>query len=143
MSANDRQVAGRHYEAKIQHWDFATENGLGYLEGNATKYVARWRRKNGVQDLQKALHYVEKLYEQASFGIVKAPGPWWRRLLGIRPRLTISVEAFGESNKLSGSDIEVIWLLSTWRSFDDLDRARHLILRQIRIQGQVHAVPAV
>ena len=64
MAANDRQVGGDHYQSPIQHWDLITENlGPVYLIGCATKYVARNRFKNGKQDLEKALHFVEKLLE--------------------------------------------------------------------------------
>ena len=34
-----------------------------YLEGNILKYLARYRHKNGIQDLQKALWYLNKLIE--------------------------------------------------------------------------------
>lgn len=60
---NTRQVGGDHYAqgGKLQHWDLIEEYGIGYLEGCATKYIARHRLKNGVEDLRKADHYVEKL----------------------------------------------------------------------------------
>lgn len=64
MSANDTQVAGGHYANKaIQPWDYITSNNLGYLEGNVVKYVSRWKEKNGLEDLLKAKHYLEKLIE--------------------------------------------------------------------------------
>lgn len=64
MTANDKQVGGQHYKGStFQHWDLIDQHGIGYLEGCATKYVSRWRKKNGEEDLQKALHYVEKLME--------------------------------------------------------------------------------
>lgn len=64
MSANDKQVGGQHYSAKaVQPWDYITSNNLGYLEGNVVKYVSRWKQKNGVEDLLKAKHYLEKLIE--------------------------------------------------------------------------------
>lgn len=67
MSANDRQVGGDHYrllgEGAAQPWDIIVGYGLGYLDGNAVKYLLRWRHKGGIQDLQKALHYVEKTIE--------------------------------------------------------------------------------
>lgn len=34
--------------------------------GNALKYLWRWKKKNGVQDLQKAKWYIEKLIEVQS-----------------------------------------------------------------------------
>ena len=64
MNANDKQVGGQHYSAKaVQPWDYITSNNLGYLEGNVVKYVSRWKEKNGVEDLLKAKHYLEKLIE--------------------------------------------------------------------------------
>lgn len=65
MSANDKQVGGSHYRAEYQHWDWVTEHGITYLAGCATKYLLRWRKKNGVQDLEKARHYVEKMIDIA------------------------------------------------------------------------------
>lgn len=63
-TVNDTQVGGLHYRSSYQHWDFARlclDNR--YYEGCVTKYVARWRKKNGVQDLEKALHYLDKITE--------------------------------------------------------------------------------
>ena len=64
-TANDTQVAGDHYRTPIQHWDYVIANDLGYFEGQITKYVTRWRKKNGVQDLHKARHFLQKLIEVA------------------------------------------------------------------------------
>lgn len=64
MSANDTQVGGNHYKQKIQVWDFIHQNNIGYLEGNIIKYVMRYKEKNGLQDLHKAKHYLEKLIEE-------------------------------------------------------------------------------
>lgn len=64
MSANDKQHGGTHYKSQVvQVWDFITANNIPYLEGNAIKYLSRWRDKGGIEDLRKALHYVEKLIE--------------------------------------------------------------------------------
>lgn len=63
-SADDKQVGGSHYKNKpIEVWDFVHQNGLGYLAGNAVKYLSRYKEKNGVEDLRKAIHYIEKLIE--------------------------------------------------------------------------------
>lgn len=62
--ADNRYVAqegGDHYQAEYQHWDWVTDIGMGYLPGNATKYVARWRKKNGLADLKKAMTYIDKM----------------------------------------------------------------------------------
>ena len=62
--ANSKQVAGSHYSDKsIQPWDFIYANNLGYFEGNCVKYVSRWKDKGGIDDLKKAIHYLEKLIE--------------------------------------------------------------------------------
>lgn len=66
--ANEKQVGGAHYQSGYQHWDWCIDLGLGYLEAAATKYVTRWRDKNGVQDLEKARHYVEKISEAFADG---------------------------------------------------------------------------
>lgn len=63
MSANDHQVGGEHYAGDIQPWDAVIAWGLGFLDGNVVRYVARWRKKNGVEDLKKARHYLDKLIE--------------------------------------------------------------------------------
>lgn len=61
--ANDMQVGGTHYKTKYEHWDFVLDTGMGYFDGQATKYVTRWRNKEGVKDLKKALHFVNKMLE--------------------------------------------------------------------------------
>jgi hypothetical protein len=63
MSANDRQINGTHYQGSVQTWDYILAHDLGFLEGNVIKYVTRFRKKNGIQDLEKARHYLDKLIE--------------------------------------------------------------------------------
>ena len=64
MSANEQQVGGDHYKRQaIQPWDIIVANGLDFFEGNALKYLLRWRHKGGVEDLRKARHYIDKLIE--------------------------------------------------------------------------------
>lgn len=63
MPANDHQVGGDHYKIGYEHWDWLIDCGLGYFEGQATKYIARWHKKGGLEDLRKALHYIQKLRE--------------------------------------------------------------------------------
>lgn len=64
MAANDTQVGGTHYKQHtIQPWDAILDWGLGFLDGNVVKYIARWRHKDGLKDLYKARHYLDKLIE--------------------------------------------------------------------------------
>jgi hypothetical protein len=63
-SALTKQVGGSHYRDKgIQPIIYIHANDLGFCEGNVVKYVTRWRDKNGVADLRKAIHYLELLIE--------------------------------------------------------------------------------
>ena len=64
MTALSKQVAGNHYkDLPIQPVEYIHANALGYFEGNVVKYVSRWRKKNGIADLEKAKHYIELLIE--------------------------------------------------------------------------------
>lgn len=64
-SANDIQHGGNHYKQfkGLEPWDVITYWGLGYLDGTALKYIARWKHKNGVEDLKKAIHFLQKTIE--------------------------------------------------------------------------------
>lgn len=78
MSANDVQHGGTHYKKhKIQVWDFILANNIGYMEGSAIKYLCRWQDKGGVQDLKKAVHFIERLIEeQEQQEKTSMPGEW-------------------------------------------------------------------
>jgi hypothetical protein len=62
-NANDHQVGGDHYAASHQHWDWVAANGLDYFQGQITKYVYRCWKKNGLEDLLKARHFLDKYIE--------------------------------------------------------------------------------
>ena len=59
----------KHYSGKVECIDciesaVAELNGFeGFLAGNVIKYVFRFKRKNGKEDLQKAEWYLSKLME--------------------------------------------------------------------------------
>ncbi len=76
--ANARQVGGDHYKgADYQHWDFVTDARLDYLPAQVTRYIGRWRRHPaGKQNLEKAIHYIDKCNEMRSVG---AQSPHWQR----------------------------------------------------------------
>lgn len=63
MEAKDMQVGGNHYKKAIQPWDIISVWGLDYWRGNVIKYVLRAPAKNGREDLEKAIHYLEYLIE--------------------------------------------------------------------------------
>jgi hypothetical protein len=75
MSANETQVGGDHYKSKaIQPWDYIASNNLGYLEGCIIKYISRHRDKGGLEDLQKAQHFLAKLIEIEADQAIKTTG---------------------------------------------------------------------
>jgi hypothetical protein len=64
MSSLNMQVGGNHYkEMPIQPIEYIMKNNIGFMEGNAIKYISRWRSKGGVEDLKKARHYLDMLIE--------------------------------------------------------------------------------
>jgi hypothetical protein len=70
MATNDRQPGGDHYKrfGELQPWDVITHFNLGFMDGNAVKYLLRGRYKSAdrakqIEDLEKATHYIEKQLE--------------------------------------------------------------------------------
>ena len=56
------QVGGDHYsKMTIQPIEFINANSLSYMQGNVVKYVCRYRDKNGIEDLEKAKHYIDMM----------------------------------------------------------------------------------
>ena len=119
MNSNTTQVGGNHYKGTTyQHWDFVMlALGGRYLEGNITKYIARHRKKNGLQDLQKARHYLTKLIELYNEG-------------GVQP-LATSVKGTNELQRpayfcdVNGIDVTermIILGVSGWTNREDLHR---------------------
>lgn len=136
--ANDRQVAGTHYKGvAIQHWDYAAANALDYFEGQITKYVCRWRKKwptakGKLDDIQKALHFAEKLAEVAAdpvrtMGVINT-AVWLEaaRIVG-QPQYASYIRAvdFCEAQSLHPADAYVIQALENWRLHggEGLDKA--------------------
>lgn len=78
--ANDYMVGGSHYKSPdavgmcphcrmpVEHWDWSFN--LRGLEYAATKYIARWRDKGGLESLKKAIHYTQKLINIHFPGVV-------------------------------------------------------------------------
>ncbi len=116
---NSYQVGGSHYAegGNCQHWDFIAKNGIGYLEGAATKYVLRWRKKHGINDLHKAVHFIQKLRALLMTGdITPHIGP-----------LLITVNEFAAANKLNATETEITRLLTHWKSDGALALAQKMV----------------
>lgn len=60
-----KQVGGNHYSKMvITPTNYILANKMGWLEGNVIKYVSRHQDKNGIEDLKKAIHYLELIIEE-------------------------------------------------------------------------------
>lgn len=64
---HDNVNSPSHYQGKVECIDCiesATEglNGIeAFCTGNAIKYLYRWKKKNGIEDLKKAKWYIDKI----------------------------------------------------------------------------------
>lgn len=129
MTANDHMVGGEHYRpgSTYQHWDYVRDCLKGrYLEGCITKYVSRHRYKNGLDDLKKAYHYLEKLIEDWEID-----GPMLTSDATIASTVVTQCERFIEGQRLIGDERQIVRSLSSWRNVGDLHYCavaiRHLI----------------
>jgi len=56
----ERQIGGSHYkDFFIQPYEFIAKNDLSFFQGNVIKYVCRYQRKGGIEDLKKIVHYCQ------------------------------------------------------------------------------------
>lgn len=60
----DIRQQGHYTQHKIQPVVYIGENRLDFLSGNVVKYVSRYNLKGGVQDLEKARHYLDMLIQR-------------------------------------------------------------------------------
>jgi hypothetical protein len=115
--ANETQVGGRHYKTEYEHWDLVLIIPMGYLEGNTTKYVSRARKKGGLQDYRKAMHYLDKLIECY---------PDMLRL-SRRPNADLEVHKFALANDLTLVEEKYIVTLCTYHTKAELTAAKMLL----------------
>lgn len=124
-TANQRQVGGQHYKKEVEHWDWVEAQGMGYLEAAATKYITRYREKDGRVGLEKAVHYIDKLIEYSMLNERK------NRVTKLDKDLT---NRFFISNGLGGPTMLVCWILLTWENSDDLNEARTILKGIIKVE---------
>lgn len=60
---DNKATRPNYYNEGIATWDYTTSHDMRFLEGNIIKYVTRYRQKNGLEDLEKAMEYLTKLIE--------------------------------------------------------------------------------
>jgi len=57
--AKDTQIGGDHYKLKHQPFDFCMDNNLNFFFCYVIKYVVCYQKKNGIEDLNKIIHYCQ------------------------------------------------------------------------------------
>ena len=58
MINKDKEVGGTHYaDMKIEPIEIIEAFELDFVQGSIIKYISRYKNKNGIEDLKKALHY--------------------------------------------------------------------------------------
>lgn len=54
-----------HYKGrKFEAIDIIEDYGLNFCEGNALKYLLRYKQKNGIEDLKKCIWYVKRIIDE-------------------------------------------------------------------------------
>lgn len=59
----DKIQPGYYHKGKVDTIKFCLENNLNFLQGNVVKYIVRYKEKNGLEDLNKAMEYLKRLIE--------------------------------------------------------------------------------
>lgn len=120
MSANDRQEGGTHYASEYQHWDFVLTALEGrYLEGCVTKYIYRWKKKNGLEDLRKAAHYLDKMMDSSTkYKPMNKKGYDERQVEAIK---------FTGCNNCDPKESAIIVTMAVWQDSHDLLMAKGLL----------------
>lgn len=118
-----RQVGGNHYVlSAIQPYEFAMANGYDACAFAIFKYVYRHKRKNGLEDLRKAIHTVDvravlaqPSWKQRAFSIFNGG---LVALLGYEPKAEedprISMERFIDANGVPEHDATALRHLDIW-----------------------------
>ena len=55
-------IKPNHYGgSEIDVIDFCQANNLDFMQGNVIKYITRYRKKNGLEDVRKAVEYINRI----------------------------------------------------------------------------------
>ena len=63
MSMDVNKIKPNYYGTGIDVIEFCLRNNLTFMQGNVIKYVTRYKSKNGIEDLEKAKEYIDRLIE--------------------------------------------------------------------------------
>lgn len=139
--ANDRQVGGDHYRRvnpAYQHWDMVADFDLNYYVAQATKYVSRWKDKDGLKDLAKAPHYIDKLIELYQQG--RGSYVWIARAVTVPDRRLYD---WCDGLRLSVDETAIMELAVCYANEDDLLRLRGYIAALYEKASQGNTGPAL
>jgi len=118
QKANEIQHGGNHYKSTLQHWDWVAANHMDYFSGCASKYITRWRKKDGPLALEKAGHFVLKAAELHKAGLLLGTGV-----------PCIPLNEFSAANELTDEEAKICSALVAWRTYEDLRSAYNLIYK--------------
>lgn len=57
------KIKPSYYGTGIDVIEFCLRNNLTFMQGNVIKYVTRYKEKNGIEDLEKAKEYIDRLID--------------------------------------------------------------------------------
>ena len=63
FEAKNSKIKPSYYGTGIDVIEFCLRNNLTFMQGNVIKYVTRYKSKNGIEDLEKAKEYIDRLIE--------------------------------------------------------------------------------
>ena len=120
-----QQVGGTHYGTtnQRQHWDIVDDHMIPYLEGCATKYLCRWRKKGGLEDVKKSLSYIDK--------IIISPRATRKRYVRAPRVSSHDLTYLFSLYEVTFPETSAIELIFNWKDISDLRQARDTVARII------------
>lgn len=112
MQETRKEIGGTHYAMSIEPIEFIYD--LDFCRGNVIKYVCRYKKKNGIEDLEKALDYL-KLCKKYFINSNK-------RNLEIENKKQLVIRLF-LNNEIYVDQYKCIFYVLDW----DLDNAENMI----------------
>lgn len=64
MKHTDNINPNHYKQGNIEVIDFILDQKFSYIEGNVVKYISRYKKKNGLEDLKKAQWYLNRVIEE-------------------------------------------------------------------------------
>lgn len=140
IDVNKKQVGGKHYnQVNVQHWDLVIYNKLPYLEAQITKYVTRWKKKHGAQDVEKSTHYLEKLQWALREGILTLPTATLTSIQSPKANPPVQLDEFARENEIGDIEKTIFYLLLTYTTMDELERVGTLLQHLLGAAKEIEA----